>query len=75
MSRVYEPKEHEISIGIAIIKQVVQNRANPLDIIREALSNSCAKEVKATYFKITIFYDGTYGWSFIFEDDGIGMNF
>jgi len=75
MNEVYEPKKHEISIGIAIIKQVVQNRAHPLDIIREALSNSCAKEVKASYFKIIIFYDGTYGWSFIFEDDGIGMNY
>lgn len=75
MAEVYEPTEHEISIGIAIIKQVVQNRSHPLDVIREALSNSCAREVSASYFGITIFYDGTYGWSFIFEDDGIGMNY
>ncbi len=75
MTEVHEPTEHEVSIGIAIIKQVVQNRSHPLDVIREALSNSCAREVRASYFKITIFYDGTYGWSFIFEDDGIGMNY
>jgi hypothetical protein len=75
MTDVYEPTEHEISIGIGIIKQVVQNRNDPLDVIREALSNSCSREVKASYFKITIFYDGTYGWSFIFEDDGIGMDY
>lgn len=75
MTEIYEPNKHEISIGIGIIKQVVQNRSDPLDVIREALSNSCAKEVKASYFKITIFYDGTYGWSFIFEDDGIGMDY
>ena len=75
MAEIFEPLEHEISMGVGIIKQVVQNRAHPLDVIREAISNSCAKEVGATFFKITIFYDGTYGWSFIFEDDGIGMNY
>lgn len=75
MVEIYELTEHEISIGIGIIKQVVQNRGNPFDVIREALSNSCAKEVEASYFKITIFYDGDYGWSFIFKDDGIGMDY
>lgn len=75
MTEIFEPLEHEISISVGIIKQVVQNRAHPLDVIREAISNSCAKEVGATFFNITIFYDGTYGWSFIFEDDGIGMNY
>ena len=75
MVEIREGMKHDISIGIALIKQVVENRGNPLDIIREAISNSCAREVKATYFKITIFYDGKYGWSFIFEDDGIGMDY
>jgi len=75
MAEVYEPTKHEIAIGIAIIKQVVQNRSHPLDVIRETLSNSCAREVNASYFRISIFYDGTYGWSFIFEDDGIGMDY
>lgn len=75
MVEIREGIKHEISLGIALIKQVVQNRGHPLDIIREALSNSCAREVKASFFKITIFYDGMYGWSFIFEDDGIGMDY
>jgi len=75
MTEILEPSEHEISIGVGIVKQVVQNRAHPLDVIREAISNSCAREVGASYFKITVFYDGTYGWSFIFEDDGVGMNY
>lgn len=75
MVEIREGKKHDISIGVALIKQVVENRGHPLDIIREAISNSCAREVKATYFKITIFYDGQYGWSFIFEDDGIGMDY
>ncbi len=75
MTEVLEPIEHEISIGVGIVKQVVQNRAHPLDVIREAISNSCAKEVEASQFKITVFYDGTFGWSFIFEDDGVGMDY
>ncbi len=75
MSEVYEPTEHEIEIGIGIIKQIIQNRGHQLDVVRETLSNSCSKEVRASYFKITIFYDGTYGWSFVFEDDGIGMSY
>ncbi len=73
MTEVIEPTEHEISIGI--VKQVVQNRAHPLDVIREAISNSCAKEIEASKLKVTVFYDGNYRWSFIFEDDGIGMDY
>jgi len=75
MGEVFEPTEHAISIGPAVLKQVAQNRAHPLDVVREAISNSCAREVGASYFRITIFYDGTYGWSFIFEDDGVGMDY
>jgi hypothetical protein len=44
MADIFEPSEHEISIGVGIIKQVVQNRAHPLDVMREAISNSCAKK-------------------------------
>ena len=66
MTEVLEPTEHEISIGVGIVKQVVQNRAHPLDVIREAISNSCAKEVEASQFKITVFYDGTLWLVFYF---------
>lgn len=48
MAAVFEPSEHEISIGVAIVKQVVQNRSHPLDAIREAISNSCAREARAS---------------------------
>ena len=75
MVEIKEPIKHEVSIGIALIKQVVENRGHPLDVIREALSNSCAREIKASYFKITVYRHPDYGWSFIFEDDGIGMNY
>jgi hypothetical protein len=75
MADVLEPTEHKVQIGVSILKQVVNNRSHPLDVIREALSNSCSKEVGASYFKTIVFYDGAYGWSFIFEDDGIGMDY
>jgi hypothetical protein len=75
MVEILEPSKHRISIGIGIMKLVIQNRAHPLDIIREAISNSCAKQVGASYFRVTIFYDGSYRWSFILEDDGIGMDY
>lgn len=58
MSQIYEPTQHEILVGIGLIKQVVQNRAHHLDVVREALSNSCSKEVKASYFKVTMYWDG-----------------
>ena len=75
MSQVFEPSKHDIQIGIGILKQVIQNRGHNLDIIREALSNSCAEEVQASYVKINVQWDGTYGWSMVFEDDGIGMDY
>jgi len=71
----YKSKKHKISVGIGIIKQVMRNRAHHLDIIREALSNACAKEVRASYVKVNIFYEPSYGWCLSFEDDGIGMDY
>ncbi len=75
MQDIYKPAKNEISLGIGVIKQIIKNRSHPLDIIREALSNSCSREINASYFKISIFYDANYGWSMIFEDDGIGMEY
>ena len=75
MQDIYKPAKNELSAGIEIIKEIIDNRNHPLDIIREALSNSCSREVNASYFKITIFHDSNYGWSLIFEDDGIGMEY
>lgn len=71
----YSSKKHDIKIGIGIIKQVIQNRGHPLDIIREALSNACSIEVKATKVTVNIFYEPPYGWSISFEDDGVGMDY
>lgn len=75
MVQVYTGRKHKISVGIGIIKQVIENRAHPLDIIREALSNSCAQEVNASCVTVNIFYEPPFGWSISIEDDGIGMDY
>jgi hypothetical protein len=75
MAPIFNEHKHKISVGIGIIKQVVNNRSHPLDIIREALSNSCSTEVQAAQVKINIFYEPQYGWSMSFEDNGIGMDY
>jgi len=67
---------HDIKIQAAsIIKQIILTLSNPMSIVREALSNSCAKEVGASKVKITHFYDKDYGYSWEFEDDGCGMSY
>jgi hypothetical protein len=75
MVEIYKSQKHDIKIGIGIIKLVVSNRAHHLDIIREALSNSCSQEVEASKIIINIFYEPPYGWSISFQDDGIGMDY
>lgn len=61
-------------VDIAITKQLIKEIGNPLDLVRECLSNSAAKEVGATYVTITIFSHPDYGYVFEFKDDGCGMD-
>jgi hypothetical protein len=68
-------KEHDpVFHEIAIAKQIIQERKGPLDLLRELISNSCAKEVGAKEVSIsyTISQDGHV---FTVEDDGIGMDY
>lgn len=68
--------EHKIEIHeISLFRQVIENKANRLDVIREAISNVCAKEVGATTLEINIFDDPDYGISLRFKDDGCGMDY
>ena len=57
---------HEISM----VRQVIENRKRPLDMVREQISNMCAREVGAHEVKVAYYVDPTYEASFIFEDDG-----
>lgn len=71
-----EAQKHDVRIsGPSLIKQAVQNRKHPLDMVREALSNSCAEQVGATKVILTIYKHPDYGATFSFFDDGIGMDY
>lgn len=72
--RVLTPTEIEIQAHMpAIFRQLIE-AVKPLTMVREHLSNIMAKEVGAKNISITHYYDPTFGYSFIFEDDGCGMN-
>lgn len=64
-------KVHEISL----VRQSIENRKHHLDMVREQISNMCAKEVAAKNISIYYYVDPEYGATFIFEDDGCGMNY
>ena len=71
-----EPQELDIKVhDLSVIKQIVLNKSHSLELVREMLSNSCAKEVRASQVVITHYEDPEYGCSFIFQDDGIGMDY
>lgn len=57
-----------------LVCQVIESSRNPLDLIREQLSNCCSQEVGATKVKVIFYDDPTYRASFMVVDDGCGMN-
>lgn len=62
---------HEISV----MKQLIKEHPHPLDLLRELISNSGAKEVGATEIKIRYSVHEEYGHVFEIKDNGCGMNF
>lgn len=66
-----KPKVHDLSA----FKQVMESRSHPLEMVREAISNMMAPEVGASEIAIQFFSHPDYNASFIFKDDGIGMNY
>jgi hypothetical protein len=73
--RVLTPVEVQIQAHMpAIFRQLIET-VSPLAMIREQLSNIMAKEVGAKNVTITHYYDPTFGYSFIFEDNGCGMDY
>lgn len=59
---------------LALMKQLIKERAHPLDLLRELISNSGAKEVGATVIKIKYTVDEE-GHIFEVVDNGCGMDF
>ena len=58
-----------------LVSQVIESRRDPRDVIREYLSNSCAKEIEAKNVLIVYYNDPIYGPSLVLSDDGIGMDY
>ena len=76
MSEILNRLEKPMDVNVwDLVSQVIESRRDPLDLVREQLSNICALEVQAKNAYITFYNDPDYGPSFIFKDDGIGMNF
>ena len=59
---------------VAILKQLIKERVHPLDLIREFLSNSGAREVGATKIEIGYVKDKE-GHIFEIVDNGCGMEY
>ena len=58
---------------LSLMKQLIKERAHPLDLLRELISNSGAREVGAT--EIRIKYTDEEGHIFEVIDNGCGMDF
>jgi len=56
------------------MKQLIKEHKHPLDLLRELLSNACAKEVGATEIKVKYTFDEE-GHIFEVTDNGCGMDF
>lgn len=59
---------------ISVMKQLIKERAQPLDLLRELLSNSGAKEVQTSEIRIN-YYVNKDGHVFEVTDDGCGMSY
>lgn len=66
-----DPFVHEV----ALMKQLILERTHPLELLRELISNSGAKEVGAKNVHITYYVHPQYGHVFEVRDDGCGMDF
>lgn len=60
---------------IAVMKQLIKERAHPLDLLRELVSNAAAREVGARSIKVSYHVQPDYGNVFQVADDGCGMDF
>jgi hypothetical protein len=76
MTDILKPLDKPMEVNVwDLVSQVIESRRDPLDLVREQLSNICAQEVGAQNANVTFYSDPEYGPSFIFRDDGIGMDF
>ncbi|MFZ2147699.1 MAG: hypothetical protein WAV28_10820 [Sedimentisphaerales bacterium] len=73
---IHKPIEIEVEIQKpSMIKQVMESRSHPLDMVREAISNMSAPEVAASEIVIQHYSDPELGAAFRFRDNGCGMEY
>lgn len=60
---------------VSLMRQLVTEINHPLDLLRELISNSAAKQVKAKNIWIRCYPHSDDIYVFEVEDDGIGMNY
>ena len=67
--------DHNISANlVGILSEIISNISDPREVIRELLSNACAKEVGANNVEVSVF-ESRYGLSISVRDDGLGMEY
>ena len=67
--------DHNISANlVGILSEIISNISDPREVIREFLSNACAKEVGANNVEVSVF-ESRYGLSISVRDDGLGMEY
>lgn len=57
---------------ISLYREIVKNMVNPLEVLREAISNCVDAEAKNIFIKIYRNENGKF--SLDIEDDGVGMD-
>jgi hypothetical protein len=67
--------DHNISANlVGILSEIISNISDPREVIRELLSNACAREVAARNVEVSVF-ESRYGLSISVKDDGVGMEY
>lgn len=76
MPEIVNPIDQKLEVNVGdLVSQVIESRRHSLDLVREQLSNICSKEVEAKNVSIIFYTDPKYGPSWVFTDDGIGMDY
>src|SRR5438046_7962079 len=60
---------------VSLMRQLIRERQNPLELLREMISNAASREVKAKNIWIRCYPHPEDVYVFEVEDDGIGMDY
>jgi hypothetical protein len=67
--------DHEISANlVGVLAEIISNVTDGREVIRELLSNACAREVGATQITVSV-YESDFGLAIAVEDNGVGMDY